>query len=114
MEDENLVERSAELGGVIKSEMKDIYDHPNVGDVRNKGLLLGIEIVEDKLSKTPAEPEKIGKIISVCKSQGLIIGKNGDTVAGHDNILTIALPLSMTDEDCYFLTNTLKEAIKQI
>src|SRR5699024_10883120 len=76
MERENLIERSAELGELIESEMQGIYNHPNVGDIRNKGLLLGIEIVEDKLSKTPAKPQTLDKIISICKNQGLIIGKN--------------------------------------
>ncbi|GAA3312838.1 hypothetical protein GCM10020331_001520 [Ectobacillus funiculus] len=51
MENENLIERSRELGERLLRELADIKEHPNVGDVRGKGLLLGIELVEDKQTK---------------------------------------------------------------
>ncbi|WP_257351042.1 aspartate aminotransferase family protein [Pseudalkalibacillus decolorationis] len=114
MERESLVERSERLGQKLKHEMQELYDHPNVGDIRCKGLLMGIELVEDKNTKEPAVPEKVNKVIATCKERGLIIGKNGDTVAGFNNILTLSPPLSMTDEDLEFLINTVKEGIWQI
>src|SRR5699024_8313324 len=81
LEKENLVERSAILGAKLLEKMIELEDHPNVGNVRGKGLMLGIELVEDKATKEPAKSEKLDKIMSFCKDQGLIIGKNGDTVA---------------------------------
>ncbi|UYP07313.1 aspartate aminotransferase family protein [Priestia megaterium] len=114
MENEKLVERSRELGERLLLELEDIKDHPNVGDVRGKGLLLGIELVEDKQTKEPATIEKMNKVISVCKEKGLIIGKNGDTVAGYNNILQLSPPLSITEDDFTFIVNTLKESIFQL
>src|SRR5699024_4446958 len=81
---------------------------------RGKGLLFGIELVEDKITKEPAASEKLDKIISFCKKEGLIIGKNGDTVAGFNNILQLSPPLSMTDDDLKFIVNTVKKAIAQL
>jgi adenosylmethionine-8-amino-7-oxononanoate aminotransferase len=114
MERENLVERSAKLGEKFLEEIAEIKDHPNVGDVRGKGLLFGIELVEDKTTKEPAQAEKLDKIIAFCKKEGLIMGKNGDTVAGYNNILQLSPPLSITDEDFNFIVTTLKKAFAQL
>jgi adenosylmethionine-8-amino-7-oxononanoate aminotransferase len=111
IENEKLIERSKELGERLLLELEDIKAHPNVGDVRGKGLLLGIELVEDKATKEPARIEKVNKVISLCKEKGLIIGKNGDTVAGFNNILQLSPPLSITEDDFSFIVNTLKESI---
>jgi len=114
MEKENLIERAATLGEKLLEEMAELEKHPNVGDVRGKGLLFGIELVEDKVTKEPAHPEKLDKIIGFCKKEGLIMGKNGDTVAGFNNILQLSPPLSMTDDDLKFIVNTVKKAFAQL
>ena len=41
-----------------------------------EGLLLGIEMVEDKQSKQPASSEKANTTVVACKARGLIVGKN--------------------------------------
>lgn len=114
IEKENLIERSRILGEKLYEGIKDLYEHPHVGDIRCKGLLLGIELVEDKNSKTPIETEKVDQVIASCKDAGLIIGKNGYTVKGFNNILTISPPLSITDDDLSFIINTLKKSIAKI
>ncbi|MFC7392274.1 aspartate aminotransferase family protein [Scopulibacillus cellulosilyticus] len=114
MENEHLIERSAELGEKLAKEMAELKEHPNVGDIRSKGLLMGIELVENKQTKKPASAEIVNRVIAACKDKGLIIGKNGDTVAGFNNIIALSPPLSMTDDDFAFLVKTLKEAIVNI
>ena len=113
MERENLFDRSAELGDRLQKELKELSNHPYVGDIRGLGFLLGIEMVEDKLTMEPASNERVLKIVSDCKANGLIIGKNGDTVAGYNNILTISPPLSCTDEDLEFMIAVLKKVFKE-
>ncbi|SIR53572.1 Adenosylmethionine-8-amino-7-oxononanoate aminotransferase [Peribacillus simplex] len=114
MEDEKLIERSRELGERLLRELEDVKEHPNVGDVRGKGLLLGIELVVDKQTKEPVGIKKVNKVINFCKEKGLIIGRNGDTVAGYDNVLQLSPPLSITEEDFTFIVKTLKESIFQL
>ncbi|MCT2535365.1 aspartate aminotransferase family protein [Aquibacillus koreensis] len=111
LEEENLIERAAELGDRLTVELAELHSHPNVGDIRIKGLLVGIELVESKASRTPIHVDIVQKVIGNCKERGLIIGKNGDTVAGYNNILTLSPPLSMTDEDFAFMVSTLKASI---
>lgn len=113
-ENEKLIERSKELGFRLLQEFEEIKSHPNVGDVRGKGLLVGIELVEDKGIKQPIELSKINKMIASCKEKGLIIGKNGDTVAGFNNVLTLAPPLSITEEDFLFIVTTVKRALTEL
>ncbi|WP_050184360.1 aspartate aminotransferase family protein [Domibacillus robiginosus] len=114
MEDENLIERSRALGERLLQELEVLKEHPNVGDVRGKGLLLGIELVKDKQTKEPAAIDKMNKVIGLCKEKGLLIGKNGDTVAGYNNVLQLSPPLSITEEDFTFIVKTLTESILQL
>ena len=114
MEEENLSERSAVMGERLLQELSSLLDHPKVGDVRGRGLLIGIEMVEDKESRDPADAKIMGAILSGCKQRGLIVGKNGDTTPGFNNVLTLCPPLNLTDEDLEFISETLKEVIGEI
>jgi adenosylmethionine-8-amino-7-oxononanoate aminotransferase len=114
MENENLIERSRELGERLLKELEGLKTHPNVGDVRGKGLLLGIELVENKETKEPAGVGKMNKVIQLCKEKGLLVGKNGDTVAGYNNVLQLSPPLSITEDDFTFIVKTLTESIFQL
>jgi len=109
-ENENLIERSEIIGDTLKSRLLDLEDHPHVGQVRGKGLLIGIELVADKTTKEPASDELVTSIISYCKNKGLIVGRNGDTVAGYNNIIALSPPLNITDNDLKFIVSVLKEA----
>lgn len=111
VERENLTARVAERGEKILAELKELESLDIVGEVRGKGFLFGIELVEDKVSKQPASDALITNIIGACKEKGLIIGRNGDTVPGHMNILIIAPPLSSTDDDLRFLVDTIKKEV---
>lgn len=113
MEREKLVARAEILGAKLVDELKDLQNHPYVGDIRSLGLLMGIEMVENKDTKQPASPARVASIIAGCKQQGLIIGKNGDTVAGFNNVITLSPPLSMTDDDLTFMIETLKKVFAE-
>ncbi|AIQ49842.1 aminotransferase [Paenibacillus sp. FSL R7-0273] len=106
LEQEQLVERAAILGQRLHSGLSGLLGHRLVGDIRSFGLIAGIELVADKSSKQPADLDIVKGIIAECKAKGLIIGKNGDTVAGFNNVLTLAPPLSSTDEDIQFIIDT--------
>ncbi|TCM99305.1 adenosylmethionine-8-amino-7-oxononanoate aminotransferase [Paenibacillus sp. BK033] len=114
LEREQLVERSAALGERLIEGLTGLKEHPIVGDIRSFGFLMGIELVSDKQTKEPYPLSGIVRIMAECKAKGLLIGKNGDTVAGYNNVLTISPPLSSTDEDIAFLVQTLKDVFECI
>lgn len=115
MEKENLFERSRQLGEKVLNELKNLLiNHPYVGDVRGKGLLIGIELVKDKSTKEPLETSLVNDVIAACKQNGLIIGKNGYTVAGYNNVLTLSPPLNITEKDSGFIVKTLCAALEKL
>ncbi|MBD1382489.1 aspartate aminotransferase family protein [Metabacillus arenae] len=115
LEKEHLYDRSKKLGAHLKQSLTSLLrEHPCVGDVRGKGLLVGIELVKDKTTKEPLETEIVNKVIAGCKQKGLIIGKNGATVAGFNNVLTLAPPLNIEENDLDFIIKTLTEELKAI
>ncbi|WP_078546537.1 aspartate aminotransferase family protein [Litchfieldia alkalitelluris] len=115
MEHENLFQRSEMLGANLLNELsKELVNHPFVGDIRGKGLLIGIELVAVRKTKEPLEIEKVNQVISYCKQKGVLIGKNGMTVAGYNNVLTLSPPLSIEVEEIEYLTKTLIDGINMI
>jgi taurine-pyruvate aminotransferase len=115
MENESLFERSRELGEKMLNQLKtSLQNVPYVGDVRGKGLLIGIELVENKETKVPLQVEKVNEVIAYCKKQGIIIGKNGATVAGYNNVLTLSPPLTTEIEDLNFIAKVVAEGIKKL
>ncbi|MBY0120351.1 aminotransferase class III-fold pyridoxal phosphate-dependent enzyme [Bacillus sp. S/N-304-OC-R1] len=114
IENENIVGRVAELGERILGRLRDLISHKNVGEVRHTGFLYGIEMVEDKESKTPVSDQFMANIIARCKEKGLIIGRNGDTVPGFNNVLIIAPPLISTEDDLNFVVETVTDVLQNI
>src|SRR5918992_625518 len=114
MEEEDLPGRSAAMGEHLREALTRLEDHPHVGDVRGKGLLFGIELVENKESKLPASVEKVDAVISGCQERGLIISKNADTVAGYNNVLTLSPPLIIGEDEVEFIARTLRESVYSV
>ncbi|UOQ92278.1 aminotransferase [Halobacillus shinanisalinarum] len=111
IEREKYIENAYNQGEQLYEDMKELLSHPNVGDIRYKGLMMGIELVEDSINKTPIHEDKLNLVLSKCKEKGVIIGKNGDTVAGFNNVLTIAPPLSIDAGTIRFLSGVVKASI---
>ena len=114
IETEELAQQAAKMGAYLKAELSNLEDHPYVGDIRGKGLLIGIELVADKHTKEPLLGEKIGAVVSRCLELGTIIGRNSSTVPGLSNVLIIAPPLILTKADADLIVSSLKQALEGI
>jgi adenosylmethionine-8-amino-7-oxononanoate aminotransferase len=111
LEREQLCDRAAEMGEYLLQQLRDGLDHPTVGEVRGRGLLLGIELVTDKDSKTPLDNAAMASVTQYCMEQQVIIGRNTNTIPGFTNVLILAPPLVMTHDDADLLATTIREAI---
>ena len=108
MEEEGLLERSASAGADLLARLRaKLGDHPLVGDLRGRGLLIGIELVADQATRAPAAGAVSGGIVKAAQQRGLLVGRNVDTAAGLDNVIALAPPLSLTDADLDHIVDVL-------
>ncbi|MFK8185060.1 MAG: aminotransferase [Phormidesmis sp.] len=111
IERENLADRAADMGDYLMARWQKLLTHPNVGDIRGKGLLMGIELVEDKATKTPLSGDLVAKIPKYCLEQQVMIGRNANTIPGFSNVLIICPPLVITHAEADYLADTVQAAI---
>lgn len=112
---EQLIDRSARLGEkALHYLRRKLATHDRVGDVRGKGLLLGIELVKDKSTKEPLDGKSVSSVVDYCKQKGILIGKNGATVAGFNNVLALSPPLVIEEEDLDLMLEAVVEGISRL
>ena len=80
IERESLTENARSVGSYLQSKLEGLLTHPYVGDVRGRGLLLGVELVKDKESKEPMPADEANAIVQHCAKNGVMIGRNGNTI----------------------------------
>ena len=80
-----------------------------IGDVRGKGLMIGVEMVNDKASRAPLSPEKMMNIWEDCKDMGLLLGKGGI----NGNIFRIKPPMCITKQDAVFAMSVFRLALEK-
>ena len=115
MEDEGLFERSAQSGAYLLSSLsQELSGHRYVGDIRGRGLLVGIELVKDRETKEPLDASLVNEVIKGCRQKGVLIGRNGATVAGYNNILALAPPLNIAQKDIDLLVKIMSEEINKL
>ena len=93
--EEKMAARARQMGAYLKAGLQALQDkYECIGDVRGRGLLLGVEIVKDRDSKTPA-PELGAAISERCLQYGLSM--NIVRIRGYGGVFRIAPPLTVTE-----------------
>ena len=107
---EQLADRSAELGAYLLDGLRSLLRHSMVGDVRGKGLLLGVELVKDRASKEPLGAAQITSIVDFCRDDGLLVGRGGGG-RRYGNTITLSPPLVISRAECDRIVDTLDRAL---
>ncbi|MEE9248411.1 MAG: aspartate aminotransferase family protein [Dehalococcoidia bacterium] len=95
--EEGLVEEAQKKGQYLRDAFNNLKEeHPIIGDVRGRGLLLGIELVKDPVSKEPAG-EEADLLTRRCLENGLVLQQA--SYANIGNVWRIAPPLTITYEE---------------
>ncbi len=95
LEREGLQEHAARVGDATTAALKELGTrHPAVGDVRGRGLFLGVELVSDPGARTPA-PEVARYVTERMKARGVLLSRDGP----DHNVLKIKPPLPFSSED---------------
>ncbi|MEW6367632.1 MAG: aspartate aminotransferase family protein [Acidobacteriota bacterium] len=94
--EERLAENATVRGEELLARFRRLHEkHALIGDVRGRGLMIGLELVKDRKSKEPA-PEEAKSIRAGMRERGVLIGAGGP--AG--NVLRFQPPLSITAAEC--------------
>jgi alanine-glyoxylate transaminase/(R)-3-amino-2-methylpropionate-pyruvate transaminase len=106
IEKERLQENARNLGSRIKDGVEKLKTkYPIIGDVRGKGLLLGIELVKDRVTKEPATAG-CAAVLERARELGLLLGKGG--LWGQT--IRLAPPMCITPADADFIVAVLDAA----
>jgi len=110
IEREKLQENSLTIGSRLLAGLNQLKEkHKLIGDVRGKGLMLGIELVKDRQSKEPAK-EASAQILEICKEMGLLLGKGG--LWGQT--IRFSPPMCVNEQDADFLLEVLDRAFSDL
>jgi alanine-glyoxylate transaminase/(R)-3-amino-2-methylpropionate-pyruvate transaminase len=107
---EKLQANSLKIGTKLLADLNKLKDKHNViGDVRGKGLMLGIELVKDRQSKEPAK-EECAQVMERAKEMGLLLGKGG--LWGQT--IRFSPPMCVNEQDADFLLDVLDRALSEL
>jgi 4-aminobutyrate aminotransferase len=107
IEEERLVENAARVGAIALDRLRGMQRrHPLIGDVRGRGLLIGIELVTNRAAKTPAKDQA-----EAIMYRALDKGLSFKTTMG--NVLTLTPPLTITEAEMSRALDILEECIAE-
>jgi 4-aminobutyrate aminotransferase len=108
MKEEKIIENAAKVGESIMSRLKEwISTYEIVGDVRGKGLMIGVELVKDKNSKEPAKKELV-KVLSECFKRGVAV------IGAGFSVIRIAPPLVISEELAHKALDIIEEVVRGV
>jgi len=108
--DEKLIENAHHMGQYLVDGFKQLQkDFPIIGDIRGRGLLLGLELVKDPVSKEPATAQTV-EVMENAKAQNILIGKGGL----YGNVIRLAPVLSINKKECDELLHGMRKAFENL
>jgi len=118
LEDEDLVAASAAKGDRLQALLRDrLGGHPNVGDIRGRGLLIGVELVADRETRAPfPRADRVTEaVLRTARANGLLLysgtgladGTNGDAIV-------LGPPFVITDDELVSVADRLTGAIDSV
>lgn len=108
--DEELQKNAAVVGELALTKLKDLMStHPAIGDVRGKGLMMGVEFVEDRKSRKP-DALVAAYVMQRMKSLGVLVSTDGP----NRNVVKMKPPLCFNEEDADTLVDAMDIALGEL
>ncbi|XP_061733205.1 alanine--glyoxylate aminotransferase 2, mitochondrial-like isoform X2 [Nerophis ophidion] len=102
-------QNSLKVGTYLMVELAKLRDEYEViGDVRGKGLQIGVEMVQDKASRAPLSSQDMNQLFEDIKDMGVLIGKGGL----YGQTFRIKPPMCITLEDANFFLSVFNKSIQ--
>jgi 4-aminobutyrate aminotransferase-like enzyme len=110
IEEEKLVENSARRGEELITRFRTLQERcALIGEVRGRGLMIGIELVRDRKTKEPATQEAKA-VRATLRERGVLIGVGGQ----FGNVLRFQPPLSITADECARLADETEKVLANL
>ncbi|XP_058829546.1 alanine--glyoxylate aminotransferase 2, mitochondrial isoform X2 [Topomyia yanbarensis] len=110
IDEEKLQKNAAEVGTYMLKGLEKLRDkYEVIGDVRGKGLMIGVELVSNKETRQHLSAPHFVEIWEMCKDMGVLFGRGGLNA----NVLRIKPPMCVTKEDVDFALNVLDAALER-
>jgi adenosylmethionine-8-amino-7-oxononanoate aminotransferase len=111
MEREHLVDRAAEMGRKLRRRLAALESHPNVAEIRGRGLLLGVELVKDRDTLEPfPETDRLPlKVVMAGLAEGVFFYPGGCDPAR--DVILLGPPFIIEDEHIEQIVTSLATAI---
>ena len=111
MEGEGLIDNSARVGAYFKQQLSEaLSDHPNVGEVRGEGLMLAVELVADRATKTAfaAELKTHRKVMAKALEYGVMV-----RALPFGDVISFSPPLTFTESDVDETVDAFQRALRE-
>jgi taurine-pyruvate aminotransferase len=109
---ERLWENADSVGRYLMERLSAIH-HPSIGEVRGRGLLIGLELVRDA-NRTPVTDQQMATLLTAVKEAGVLAGRNVETVPGLCNVLILSPPLILSMEQADFIVEALQSGLRAL
>jgi taurine-pyruvate aminotransferase len=109
---ERLWENSATVGAYLLEQLRRIRS-PWIGEVRGRGLLIGMELVSDE-GKTPLPEARMAQLLREFREAGLLIGRSVESAPGYGNVLILSPPLIISREQADTIAATVTEVLGRL
>jgi 4-aminobutyrate aminotransferase-like enzyme len=95
--EEKLIERAAAIDSRMRAHLENMAkDTEAIGEIRGRGVLYGVELVEDRAAKAPANA-LAREVVAQCQNEGLLVQSRGSH--GRMNVIRLVPPMVSTDEE---------------
>ncbi|MGI9201131.1 MAG: aspartate aminotransferase family protein [Woeseiaceae bacterium] len=115
IDEQELLNNVQKIGSVLRDALHtDLADNPCVGDIRGRGLFIGIELVSDRATKAPADPALAAALKNAAMEEGLIIYPGSGTADGTSGAhILLAPPYIFTESNVIELVEKLGRALSK-
>lgn len=110
IEEELLLDNARTVGALVRQGLADLAQkHALIGDIRGKGLWIGLELVSDRASREPATWET-GQLVEALKQRGILVNRIGP----FGNVLKIRPPLVFKQEHALELLAAIEHCLQTL
>jgi 4-aminobutyrate aminotransferase-like enzyme len=109
LEEENLLQNAVDTGAYVAAGLRALQQrHPLIGDVRDKGLFFGVELVSDRQTRAPAQAAA-RRVVNAMRREGVLIS----SIGRQDQILKLRPPMPFARAHADLLLETLDHCLAQ-